>query len=65
MGAMLGPALLGGNRVAALVNGDRIFPAMLEAIRAARATLTFEMYIYAEGEVGEAFTRSRSARAPA
>lgn len=33
MNVLLGPAILPGNRVQALVNGDRIFPAMLEAIR--------------------------------
>jgi cardiolipin synthase A/B len=53
-----GPALLRGNRARALVNGDRIFPEMLEAIRSARRTITFEMYIYAEGGVGEAFTEA-------
>src|ERR1044071_266808 len=29
MGSLLGPALVGGNSVVTLVNGDRIFPAML------------------------------------
>ena len=65
MSAMLGPALLAGNRAEALVNGDRIFPAMLEAIRAARKTITFEMYIYAEGKVGEEFTAAFEERARA
>ena len=36
MGLLLGPPITPGNRVATLVNGDRIFPAMLEAIRGAR-----------------------------
>jgi cardiolipin synthase A/B len=65
MSAMLGPALLAGNRAEALVNGDRIFPAMLEAIRAARKTITFEMYIYSEGKVGEEFTAAFEERARA
>jgi cardiolipin synthase len=60
-----GPALLRGNRVGALVNGERIFPEMLEAIRGARSTITFEMYIYAEGAVGEAFTAAFVERARA
>ena len=42
MGVLLGPAILPGNRVTALQNGDEIFPAMLEAIRGARRTITFE-----------------------
>ena len=46
MSVMLGPPLTGGNRVEALLNGDQIFPAMREAIRAAKDTVTFETYIY-------------------
>src|SRR6476646_11344506 len=34
MGVMLGPAIVSGNKVAALQNGDEIFPAMLAATRA-------------------------------
>jgi cardiolipin synthase len=60
-----GPALLRGNRTRALVNGDQIFPAMLEAIRGARRTITFEMYIFAEGAIGEAFTAAFVERARA
>src|SRR5688572_7633923 len=56
MGHLLGPPLVDGNRVEALVNGDRIFPAMLEAIRAARRTIGFETFIYWKGEVGRQFT---------
>jgi cardiolipin synthase len=55
MGTLLGPALLPGNRVRALCNGDEIFPAMLEALRAARETITFETYIYWSGEIGRTF----------
>jgi cardiolipin synthase len=62
---MLGPSLLPGNRSEALVNGRRIFPAMLKAIREARRSITFEMYIFAEGEVGEAFTAAFEERARA
>jgi cardiolipin synthase len=60
-----GPALTHGNRARALVNGHRIFPEMLEAIRGARKTITFEMYIYSEGTVGEAFTQAFVERARA
>lgn len=34
MGTLLGPAILPGNQITALQNGDAIFPAMLKAIRA-------------------------------
>ncbi len=53
--AMLGPAVLKGNTVTALQNGDEIFPAMLEAIRGAQRSITFETYIYWSGDIGKAF----------
>ena len=51
MGVLLGPAIVGGNRVTSLQNGDEIFPARLEAIRAAEETITFETYIYWSGRI--------------
>ena len=36
MGSLLGPAIVGGNRVQELLNGDQIFPSMLSAIRGAQ-----------------------------
>ncbi|HEY1286786.1 MAG TPA: cardiolipin synthase [Burkholderiales bacterium] len=63
MSVMLGPALVPGNRVRALVNGDEIFPEMLAAIRGARRSITFEMYIYWKGSVGEQFTAALEERA--
>ncbi|MFL6573159.1 MAG: cardiolipin synthase [Burkholderiales bacterium] len=63
MNVMLGPALVPGNRTRALVNGDEIFPDMLEAIRGARKTITFEMYIYWKGSSGEQFTAALEERA--
>ena len=38
--------------VATLLNGDQIFPAMLEAIESAQRSITFETYIYWAGEIG-------------
>jgi cardiolipin synthase len=63
MGVLLGPALVDGNRVDTLVNGDEIFPAMLEAIASARQTVTFETYIYWSGDIGQRFTEALSERA--
>ena len=63
MNVMLGPALVPGNRTRALVDGDEIFPEMLEAIRGARKSITFEMYIYWKGSVGEQFTAALEERA--
>lgn len=65
MGAMLGPDLLPGNRVTALINGDEIFPAMLAAIRGARTSINFESYIYWSGKVGRTFADALAERARA
>ena len=65
MNHLLGPGVLAGNRITALQNGDEIFPAMLEAIRSARTTVTFETYIYWSGEIGRQFSEALSERARA
>ncbi len=65
MGLALGPSIVGGNQVVALFNGDEIFPAMLQAIRGARTTVTMETYIYWAGEIGEQFAAALSERARA
>jgi cardiolipin synthase len=65
MSVLLGPAVVGGNRVSALQNGAEIFPAMLEAIRGARVSVTFETYIYWSGEIGAKFAEALSERARA
>jgi cardiolipin synthase len=65
MGQLLGPAIVPGNRVTALQNGDEIFPAMLEAIRGAHASINFETYIYWSGEVGQEFSDALCERAQA
>jgi cardiolipin synthase A/B len=63
IGNLLGPSLVGGNRVQTLRNGDEIFPAMLDAIRSAKRTITFETYIYWSGEVAKQFADALSERA--
>lgn len=65
LGSMLGPPIVGGNRVVALINGDQMFPAMLEAIRGARSSITFETYIYWSGDIATEFTRALAERARA
>jgi cardiolipin synthase A/B len=65
MGVLLGPAIVPGNRIQALQNGDEIFPAMLDAIRSAQRTITFETYIYWSGKVGEQFAQALTERARA
>lgn len=65
MGTLLGPAILAGNQITALQNGDEIFPAMLKAIRAAKYTIDFETYIYWSGQTGEEFAQALIERARA
>ena len=65
LGVLLGPAVLGGNQVDPLNNGDEIFPAMLDAIRAAKRTVNFETYIYWSGDIGVEFSDVLAERARA
>ena len=63
MSVMLGPSITEGNAVLALQNGVQIFPAMLDAIRSARTSITFETFIYWSGEIGKEFTEALAERA--
>ena len=65
MSVLLGPPFLAGNEVQVLVNGDRIFPAMLAAIGQAQRTITFETYIYWSESIGQKFADALSERARA
>lgn len=65
MSSLLGPTMLPGNRITGLLNGDEIFPAMLEAIRSAQKTITFETYIYWSGDIGKSFSDALSERSRA
>ena len=65
LGALLGPVILPENRFEVLLNGDQIFPAMLDAIRHAQRTITFETYIYWSGGIGDAFANALVERARA
>lgn len=51
--AFSGAPIIGHNRVDILLNGEQTFPALLEAVRSARHTLTFETYIFHEGKVAD------------
>lgn len=65
MSVMLGPSITHGNQVTALQNGVEIFPAMLGAIRSAKASITFETYIYWSGEIGKEISAALAERARA
>jgi cardiolipin synthase len=62
VGDLLLPSFVEGNKVHTLLNGDQIFPAMLESIRSAQKTITFESYIYWSGQVGETFAKALAER---
>jgi cardiolipin synthase len=43
--------IVGGNRLTLLLNGEQIFPAILNAIRGARRTITYAQYSYEDGKI--------------
>ena len=53
------------NRVEIFTNGDRFYPAMLDAIRQARETISMECYIFKRGTIGTQFIEALSERARA
>ncbi len=63
--ALADPTALPGNKIDLLYNGDAYFPAMLEAIRAARQTVNFESYILHSDETGRQFRDAFCERAAA
>lgn len=55
VGAALNDPVYRGGEVTLLQNGDAFISAMLEAIRTARDTVNFEVYIFESDEVGRRF----------
>ncbi len=53
---LLGMHPTGGNSFTVLTNGAQIFPPMLEAVNGAQRRISFETYIYNEGDIGRQFT---------
>jgi len=49
LGAYTGTAVVGGNRVGILLNGEEIFPAKLAAIRKAKKTINYAQYVFEDG----------------
>src|SRR5207247_9732608 len=62
---LTGAPLTAASRVDILRNGDRFFPPMLAAIRAARKTINLEFYIYWDGQIGRQFAEALAERARA
>lgn len=65
MGQLMRARILPGNKVTCYVNGDQYFPAMLEAIRGAKKSITLETYIYWSGKIGQEFSEALAERAKA
>ena len=62
MEAYTNSPVIGGNVIDVLVNGDAIFPAKLAAIRAARTTINYAEYFYAEGQIAQEIAQALAER---
>jgi cardiolipin synthase A/B len=62
---LYGSNLIPGNTIETLVNGNEIFPAMLDAIRSAEISVNFETYVYWDGTIAQEFADALSERARA
>lgn len=60
---LLGPPLVDGNTVDIFENGVEIFPAMIDAIRQAKRSVTFENFVFTEGKVTRQFSEALAERA--
>jgi cardiolipin synthase len=58
VGRATGRALVAGNRIVPLVNGDEAYPAMLEAIDGASTSIALSTYIFDHDEVGGVFAQA-------
>ena len=54
--SLVGAPVEPGDRYEVLRNGKEVFPPMLAAIAAAKQRISFESFIYEDGEVGDQFT---------
>jgi len=63
--ALTGAPISEGSEVELYVNGDAIFPAIMETIRSAEKTLTFETYVYWRGDITDELTDAICERARA
>jgi cardiolipin synthase len=60
---ILGTEMVSHNRAVLLQNGAELFPAMLDAIRSARASVNMEMFIFNKGEIAAQFASVLAAKA--
>jgi cardiolipin synthase len=62
LAAYSGSAVLPGNRVELLLNGDEIFPAKIRAIKSARKTINYAQYVFEEGQPSVDITNALAER---
>ncbi|MFF3848256.1 phosphatidylserine/phosphatidylglycerophosphate/cardiolipin synthase family protein [Streptomyces sp. NPDC002328] len=60
---LIGIAATEGNALVVLRNGDEIFPAMLDSIKAAEHTVDMMTFVYWKGDIARQFARALSERA--
>ena len=60
---VLGTEMVPQNRAILLENGVEFFPAMLDAIRSARASVNMEMFIFNKGQIATEFAQVLAAKA--
>ncbi|MEN3941944.1 phospholipase D-like domain-containing protein [Prosthecobacter sp. SYSU 5D2] len=65
MSQLMGPPLVDGNKITVLENGAEFFPCMLDSIRSAQHSITFESFVFTKGEVSKAFADALCERAGA
>ena len=54
--------IVGDNRIEIFSRGDRLFPAMLEAIHSAQKTISYAQYTYEEGQIAQDFAEALAER---
>ena len=62
---VVGTPFTEGNSITVLRNGDEIFPAMLETIRAAESTVDLMTFVYWQGDIAQEFADAMAERARA
>ncbi|HWN94293.1 MAG TPA: phospholipase D-like domain-containing protein, partial [Methylomirabilota bacterium] len=55
LAAIVGTPFVEGNRITPLINGDEIFPALLNAIKSATNTINLENYMWRSGPLSDEF----------
>jgi cardiolipin synthase A/B len=54
--------IIGGNSADFLLNGEQIFPSIVEAIRSAKKTITYAQYVYEDGPVSREIAEALAER---